>query len=146
MAKPTKGNQKGAQSHAEGQHGDKTLSRLQDITNDEGRQRETRSQRAANDPGRTADGEAELHERMLHEGEAALRLDRLRRDVHAGHLDRPARRSQDARERAQRRRLPRAVGPHEPEHRAGRDGEGEAVHRDEVAVALGELRDADHAG
>ena len=68
MAKPTKGNQKGAQEHAEGQHGDKTLSRLQDITNDEGRQRETRSQRAANDPGRTADGEAEMHERMLHEG------------------------------------------------------------------------------
>ena len=68
MAKPTKGNQKGAQDHAEGQHGKQTLSRLQDITNDEGRQRETRSQRAANDPGRTPEGEAELHERMLHEG------------------------------------------------------------------------------
>ena len=68
MAKPTKGNQKGAQDHAEGQHGKETLSRLQDITNDEGRQRETRSQRAANDPGRTADGERELHERMLDRG------------------------------------------------------------------------------
>jgi hypothetical protein len=68
MAKPTKGNQKGAQTHAEGQHGEKTLSRLQDITNDEGRQRETRSQRAANDPGRTAEGEAELHEKLIHEG------------------------------------------------------------------------------
>ena len=68
MGKPQEGNQKGAQNHAEGQHGDKTLSRLRDITNDEGQQRETRSQRAASDPGRTAQGEAELHERLIHEG------------------------------------------------------------------------------
>ena len=68
MGKPTKGNQKGAQNHAEGQHGEKTLSRLQDITNDEGRQRETHSQRAANDPNRTEEGTAELHERLIHEG------------------------------------------------------------------------------
>ena len=68
MGKPTEGNQKGAQNHAEGQHGDKTFSRLKDINNDEGRQQSARSQRAANDPGRTAEGEAELHERMLDEG------------------------------------------------------------------------------
>ena len=68
MAKPTRGNQKGAQEHGEGLHGKKTLDRLQDITNDEGRQQETRSQRAANDPGRTAGGEAELHEQMLERG------------------------------------------------------------------------------
>lgn len=68
MAKPTKGNQKGAQTHAEGQHGEKTLSRLQDTTNDDGQQRETRSKRAENDPGRTEKGEAEQHERMLHDG------------------------------------------------------------------------------
>ena len=68
MAKPTKGNQKGAQEHAEGQHGKQTLSRLQDITNDEGQQRETRSRRAENDPGRSAEGEAELHERMIANG------------------------------------------------------------------------------
>jgi hypothetical protein len=68
MAKPQSGNQKGAQDHAEGQHGEKTLSRIQDIANDEGQQRETRSQRAENDPGRTEDGEAEQHEKMLDEG------------------------------------------------------------------------------
>ena len=75
MAKPSKGNQKGAQDHAEGQHGDKTLSRLQDITNDDGRQRETRSHRAENDPGRVAGGEAGLHEEMLaHGGDGGHRL------------------------------------------------------------------------
>ena len=68
MGKPTAGNQKGAQNHAEGQHGDKTSSRLKDINHDEGRQQGAGSRRAANDPGRTAEGEAELHERMLDQG------------------------------------------------------------------------------
>lgn len=109
MAKPTKGNQKGAQNHAEGQHGDKTLSRLQDITNNEGQGDGTRSQRAANDPGRTPDGERELHEQMLAEGgdgghrlvegrkqhdEAERNSERNRQDIDAerhkhGHLEPP---------------------------------------------------------
>lgn len=75
MAKPSKGNQKGAQEHAEGQHGKKTLDRLQEMTNDEGEERETRSKRAENDPGRTAGGEAELHEEMIeHGGDGRHRL------------------------------------------------------------------------
>jgi hypothetical protein len=68
MAKPTEGNQKGAQAHGEGQHGEKTLARMQEITNDDGQQNEGLGKRAANDPGRTADGEAAQHERMIERG------------------------------------------------------------------------------
>ncbi|MDB4905948.1 MAG: hypothetical protein JWO05_732 [Gemmatimonadetes bacterium] len=36
MAKPTAGNQPGAQQHAEGQHGDKTKSRIQEQLHERG--------------------------------------------------------------------------------------------------------------
>jgi hypothetical protein len=68
MGKPTEGNQKGAQNHAEGQHGDRTLERLREITNDEGAQNETDSQRAAGDPnrhGKRTDEAHAAHERRL---------------------------------------------------------------------------------
>jgi hypothetical protein len=79
MGKPkhstdSRGEQKGAQTHAEGQHGDATLSRLRDQTNDEGAQEETHSQRAANDPNRHGKDSEEahaVHEDYLENGELA---------------------------------------------------------------------------
>lgn len=68
MAKPTKGNQKGAQTHAEGQQGSKTRQAFQEQINEHGGQEDETGQRAANDPGRTAHGEAELHEHLLEHG------------------------------------------------------------------------------
>lgn len=73
MGKPkhsddTRGEQKGAQQHDEGLHGDKTRSALKAQINNDGRQLETRSQREANDPnrgGKQAGHEAEMHERMI---------------------------------------------------------------------------------
>jgi hypothetical protein len=51
--------------------------------------------------------------------------------------------AQQAEQHADRRRLPRAVGPEEPVHLAGRDVEVEAVERAPGAVALDEARDGD---
>ena len=73
MGKPkhsndTRGEQKGAQDHAEGDHGDKSYSARKAEINNDGRQLDTRSQRAASDPnrgGNAAGHEAELHERMI---------------------------------------------------------------------------------
>ena len=69
-----RGEQKGAQAHAEGQHGEQTLSRLREMTNNDGAQEETRSQRAANDPNRkgkrTEEGHS-VHEDYLENGELA---------------------------------------------------------------------------
>src|SRR5829696_5037623 len=68
MAKPSEGNQKGAQVQAEGQHGEKTRSRLKEQINDEGARKETRSQREANDPnrhGKRTSEAAEPHEKEL---------------------------------------------------------------------------------
>ena len=72
MAKPTEGNQKGPQAHAQGQHGEKTRQRLKEQINDNGAQDETESQRAANDPNRFGKRSEEAvaeHERLMHEHE-----------------------------------------------------------------------------
>jgi hypothetical protein len=72
MAKPTEGNQKGSQAHAEGQHGEKTRQRLKEQINDNGAQEETESQRAANDPnrfGKRTDAAAAPHEGELEGGD-----------------------------------------------------------------------------
>ena len=77
MAKPNEGNQKGAQAQAEGQHGDKTRSRLKEQLNDEGARDETHSQRAANDPnrfGKRAEAAAEPHEGDFPEHDGRHRL------------------------------------------------------------------------
>lgn len=68
MAKPSEGNQKGAQVQAEGQHGEKTRSRLKEQINDEGAREETHSKREANDPnrhGKRTGTAAEPHEKEL---------------------------------------------------------------------------------
>ena len=73
MGKPkhsddTRGEQKGAQQHDEGQHGDKARSALKAQINNDGRRLETRSQREANDPnrgGKQAGHEAEMHEQKI---------------------------------------------------------------------------------
>ena len=72
MGKPTEGNQKGAQAHAEGQQGEKTRRRLQEVLNDSDAQDETDSQREANDPnrfGKRTHAAAEPHEDELESGE-----------------------------------------------------------------------------
>jgi hypothetical protein len=72
MGKPTKGNQKGAQAHAEGQHGDRTLNRLREMTNNEGSESETPSQREASDPnrhGKRTDEAHAVHESRMEGGE-----------------------------------------------------------------------------
>ena len=73
MGKPkhsddTRGEQKGAQTQAEGDHGPKTYSRAKAQINNDGRQLETHSQREAHDPNRGGKGsghDAELHDRMI---------------------------------------------------------------------------------
>lgn len=73
MGKPkhsndTRGEQKGAQEHAEGLHGGTTRSAIKAQINNDGRRIETHSQREANDPnrgGKQAGHEAEMHERMI---------------------------------------------------------------------------------
>ena len=77
MAKPSEGNQKGAQVQAEGQHGEKTRSRLKEQINDGGAREETRSQREANDPnrhGKRTDAAAEPHEQEFPESDGRHRL------------------------------------------------------------------------
>ena len=68
-----RGEQQGAQQHAEGLHGDKTLSRLREETN-QGVDPQERSQRAANDPnarGKRSDEAHAVHEDYLENGELA---------------------------------------------------------------------------
>jgi hypothetical protein len=70
MGKPkhsddTRGQQKGAQQHAEGQHGPKAFEARKAEINDHGRERDAKSQRAANDPQLHGRSEADLHERMM---------------------------------------------------------------------------------
>ncbi|GJG86640.1 hypothetical protein tb265_18210 [Gemmatimonadetes bacterium T265] len=73
MGKPkhsndTRGEQQGAQTQAQGDHGAKTHSAIKAEINNDGRQIETRSQREANDPNRGGKGsghDAELHNRMI---------------------------------------------------------------------------------
>ena len=75
MGKPkhshdTRGEQQGAQDHAEGDHGDKTHAALKaEINNQDDRVTDSYSQREANDPnrgGKGSDGhEAELHDRLI---------------------------------------------------------------------------------
>lgn len=73
MGKPkhsndTRGEQKGAQDQAEGQHGAKTHSAIQATINNDGRRVETHSQREANDPNRGGKGsghDAAMHNRMI---------------------------------------------------------------------------------
>ena len=68
-----RGEQKGAQVHAEGQHGERTRSRIREQINAEGAQDETQSQRAAGDPNRKSRGEESrtVHERYLENQELA---------------------------------------------------------------------------
>ena len=68
-----RGEQQGAQQHAEGQHGDKTLSRLREQTN-QGADPQEHSQREANDPNRHGKRSHEahaVHEDYLENGELA---------------------------------------------------------------------------
>ena len=69
-----RGEQKGAQEHAEGQHhGERTRSRIKEQINNEGREDETHSQRAANDPNRHSRGDEgrTAHENYLENQEQA---------------------------------------------------------------------------
>jgi hypothetical protein len=74
MGKPTQGNQKGAQRHAEGQHGDKTLEALEQINNSDAAHEAAaanKAQRAVNDPnrdGKRGEIAGEQHEQMLERG------------------------------------------------------------------------------
>lgn len=74
MGKPTKGNQKGAQTHAEGQHGDKTLEKLEQINNSDAAHEAAaanKSQRAMHDPnrdGKRGEIAAQQHEQMIERG------------------------------------------------------------------------------
>jgi hypothetical protein len=68
-----RGEQKGAQQHAEGLHGEKTLSRLREETN-QGVDPQESSPRAANDPnrhGKRSDEAHAVHEDYLENGELA---------------------------------------------------------------------------
>ena len=63
-----RGEQKGAQAHAEGQHGAVTRSQLKQQINNNGAQDETHSQREAHDPNRHGKHSEEahaVHERMI---------------------------------------------------------------------------------
>jgi hypothetical protein len=75
MSKPTEGNIKGAQTHAEGQHGKKSLDKLQEQNASGGGDAETAdhgaSKREANDPnsaGKLAAQAAQPHENELAHG------------------------------------------------------------------------------
>ena len=59
-----RGEQKGAQTHAEGQHGPKAYEARKAEINANGAERGDASQRAQRDP-RASGGEAEMHERMM---------------------------------------------------------------------------------
>ena len=61
-----RGEQKGAQAHAEGQHGAIAREHLKQQINNEGAEDETRSMREANDPNRHGKHSEEAH--ALHEG------------------------------------------------------------------------------
>lgn len=73
MGKPkhsddSRGEQKGAQTHSEGDHGDKSYSARKAEINNDGRRLETHSQREANDPnrgGKKGEHEAAQHDRMI---------------------------------------------------------------------------------
>lgn len=68
------GRQKGAQQHAEGQHGKLTRKQLEAQTSEERALHETHSKREANDPNRHGKGGAEahaVHEEYLEKGELA---------------------------------------------------------------------------
>ena len=65
-------------------------------------------------------------------------------EVVAADLHHAACRLEDAGDHAQRRRLPRAVGPEEAEQFAGRHLEIDAIDGGEAAVALGQVRKTDH--
>ena len=68
-----RGEQQGAKQHAEGLHGDKTVSRLREQTNAKA-EHEERGQRAAHDPNRHGKHSAEanaVHEDYLENGELA---------------------------------------------------------------------------
>lgn len=62
-----RGKQKGAQQHAEGQHGEKARARFLEEINNDGEGSANQGQRAANDPhrGGSEAGIAEVHEREL---------------------------------------------------------------------------------
>src|SRR5439155_3858324 len=64
--------------------------------------------------------------------------------VDAADGDRAAGRTEDAGHHPDRRRLARAVGAQKPEELAARHLEVDAVHRGELAVALGERGQPDH--
>lgn len=62
-----RGEQQGAQTHAEGDHGDKSYSARKAEINNDGRQLDTRSQRAAHDPnrgGKEGGGAAQKHDQL----------------------------------------------------------------------------------
>lgn len=68
-----RGEQKGAQAHAEGQHGAVTRSQLKQQINNKGAQEETHSTREANDPnrhGKQGGGSLEPHEQAMAGGES----------------------------------------------------------------------------
>ena len=64
----------------------------------------------------------------------------------AEHGRRARRRPYEAEQHGHRRRLPGAVRADEPGHDPGRNLEVEAVHREAVAVALGQTFGAEHRG
>lgn len=82
MSKPTKGNVKGAQQHAEGQHGDKTIARLQEI-NATGRDDADPSQ-PEGEPMREGKHRITEHREQHDEAEQQSELKKLELDVRDG--------------------------------------------------------------
>ena len=71
MGKPQEGNQKGAQQHGEGWHGDKAFNARKEEINAHHEEREARGQRAEHDPnrdGKRSEIAREMHEQHIHEG------------------------------------------------------------------------------
>lgn len=108
MGKPTQGNQKGAQQHAEGQHGDRTLEALEQANNSDAAHEgaaANKSQRAANDPnreGKRSELAAELHEQMIERGgDGKHRLFEGREQI------------EEAEQRSEKTRLSRDANRHE---------------------------------
>ena len=76
-------------------------------------------------------------------GQLALGRDRVVHDVVPADEEPPARRPDDARQRAEGGRLAGAVGPEQPEDRARRHLEAQPVHRDDLAIRLVIVLDED---
>ena len=126
-----RGEQKGAQTHAQGQHGPKAYEARKAEINTRAAEREDRPQRAQHDP-RASGGEAAAHERMMADPslnrdgghrlvENRLQHDEAEKNSEKNRMMRDAERHGHDRERFQ------VPGGREAHPRAGGHGEGRTV-------------------